>query len=109
MKKEMGKLKEISLYQAMEKCGFVANQKWYQYQCLNDSSVVNEKVLPFNGVANIQSRKGALSHSIKSSRHRFSNAGRCHNQGLQGTLATARPPEPTVIIQKASVCNAHGI
>jgi hypothetical protein len=91
----MGKLKDISFNQTMEKCSFVASQKRHQCQRLNDNSAVIEKVLPLKCVAKFQLRNGALFHSIKSSRHRASNTVRCPNQGLQGTLAIARPPEPS--------------
>jgi hypothetical protein len=91
----MGKLKVISLNQAMEKCGFVASQKWHQRRRPNDSSVVKEKVLPFYGVAEFEFRKGALFHSIKLSRHRVLNAVRCPNQGLHWTRSLcSRSSEP---------------
>ena len=97
----MGKLKEISLNLAMEKCGFVANQKRHQCQRLNDSAVVNKMVLPLYGVAELQFRKGAFSHSIKLSRDRVFNAVWCLNQGLHWTRSLcSRSSEPAVSHQQ---------
>jgi hypothetical protein len=81
----MGKLKVISLNHAMEKCGFVESKKQHQSQRPNDSSVANEKVLSFYGVATFKFRKGAFTHLIKSSRRRVLNVARCPNQGLHWT------------------------
>jgi hypothetical protein len=82
------------MYQAIKKCGFVANQPNHQLRHIFDNLVVNKMVHPLHWVTKSKCRNGALSNSVILSRHRVSNAVRCHNKGLQGTLATARLPEP---------------